>query len=295
MGINLKHSTDHSENHTMYVKSKNVEALPGDDTNDIIEQLIASFLENYEDPVLESRNGSGYSYDSVEMLDIHFHKIEIKRGSSYTDSPEWLKNKGATINPRNTKDNRSFMYALTIALNHKEIGRDPQRISKLIPFILKYNRDGIDFPAGQKEWKTFERNNKDIALNILSVPYNKEKVEIQYTSKHTKSKNHVTLLMITEYECNWHYLALKSIPTDDGYMYPLKSIKRLLRGQSSKHDGDFYCMNYLHSFRSKNALKNHERLCNDHDYCEIIMPQKDKNILKYYSGTKSLKWHTQYI
>ena len=74
MGINLKHTTDQSKNHTMYVK-KNVEALPGDDTNDIIEQLIASFLENYEDPMLESRNGSGYSFDSVEMFDIHFHKI----------------------------------------------------------------------------------------------------------------------------------------------------------------------------------------------------------------------------
>ena len=121
MGINLKHSTDQSKNHTMYVKKKNFEALPGDDTNDIIEQLIASFLENYEDPVLESRNGSGYSYDSVEMLDIHFHKIEIKRGSSYTDSPEWLKNKGATINPKNTKDNRCFMYALTIHLTIKKL------------------------------------------------------------------------------------------------------------------------------------------------------------------------------
>ena len=118
------------------------------------------------------RNGSGYSFDSVEMLGIHFHKIEVKRGSSYIESPEWLKNKVATINPKNTKDNRCFLYAITIALNHEEIGKDPQRISKLIPHIHKYNWDGIDFPAGKNEWKTFERNNKDIALNILSVLYN---------------------------------------------------------------------------------------------------------------------------
>ena len=169
IGINLKH-LDSSKNYTTYIKSKNVEALPGDDTNNITSELLDSLYENYDD--LVPRNGSGYSFDSVEMLGIHFHKIEVKRGSSYIESPEWLKNKGATINPKNTKDNRCLLYAITIALNHEEIGKDPQRISKLIPHIHKYNWDDIDFPAGKNEWKTFERNNKDIALNILSVPYN---------------------------------------------------------------------------------------------------------------------------
>ena len=102
--------------------------------------------------------------------------------------------------------------------------------------------------------------------------------------------------MITDNKCNWHYLALKNILTDDGYMYPLKSIKRLLRGQSSKHDGDHYCMNCLHSFRTKKALKNHERLCDDHDYCKIIMPEEGKNTLKYHYGTKSLQMeHAMYL
>ena len=102
--------------------------------------------------------------------------------------------------------------------------------------------------------------------------------------------------MITDNKCNWHYLALKNILTDDGYMYPLKSIKRLLRSQSSKHDGDHYCMNCLHSFRTKKALKNHERLCDDHDYRKIIMSEEGKNTLKYHYGTKSLKMeHAMYL
>ena len=102
--------------------------------------------------------------------------------------------------------------------------------------------------------------------------------------------------MITDNKCNWHYLALKNILTDDGYMYPLKSIKRLLRDQSSKHDGDHYCMNCLHSFRTKKALKNHERLCDDHDYRKIIMSEEGKNTLKYHYGTKSLKMeHAMYL
>ena len=38
-----------------------------------------------------------------------------------------------------------------------------------------------------------------------------------------------------------------------------------------------------------NAIKKHERLCNNHDYCQLIMPSKNKNILKYNHEEKSLK------
>ena len=46
-------------------------------------------------------------------------------------SSDWLKNKGATINPKN-KDNECFKYAIIAALHHQEIQRNPQRISKNI-------------------------------------------------------------------------------------------------------------------------------------------------------------------
>ena len=45
----------------------------------------------------------------------------------------------------------------------------------------------------------------------------------------------------------------------------------------------------MHSFRTDNALKEHERLCNNHDYWEPIMPSKDKNIVKYNHAEKSLE------
>ena len=203
--------------------------------NDITKQLTDSFYENDEEEMLKLTNGSGYEYDSVEVLGIHFHIIDLRRGSSYIKSPDWTKNKGATINPKNTKDNRCFLYAVVAALNHKNITHNPERINNLIPFISEYNWDGIDFAAGKKEWKAFERNNKDIALNILSVPYNKEDIVIQYRSKYNgERKNQVTLLMITDNKNTHHYLALKSIPTDNGYMKPTKRISKLFRNILSK-------------------------------------------------------------
>ena len=51
--------------------------------------------------------------------------------------------------------------------------KDTQRISKLKPYINKYNWKGIEFPAGSKEWQKFEQNNKTIALNILYVKQKK--------------------------------------------------------------------------------------------------------------------------
>ena len=63
------------------------------------------------------------------------------------------------------------------------------------------------------------------------------------------------------------------------------------RGTTSNHHGDFYCLNCFHSYRTLNKLKKHERVCNNHDYCHVDMPEEDKNILKYHHGDKSLEFH----
>ena len=55
----------------------------------------------------------------------------------------------------------------------------------------------------------------------------------------------------------------------------------LFRGTTSKHNGDFYCLNWFSSIRTENALKNHENVCRDHDYCQIQMRNEENNILKY--------------
>ena len=95
--------------------------------------------------------------------------------------------------------------------------------------------------------------------------------------------------MITNEEGNWHYLALKSIPTENEYIQPIKSFSRLMHGICSKHNGDFYCYHCQNSYRTDNALKKHEKLCLDHDYCEIILPDEEDKFIKYETGSKTLK------
>ena len=136
----------------------------------------------------------------------------------------------------------------------------------LSPLLISINGEGIESSAGIKDWNKFERNNKTIVYNILFIPHNTKTINLAYKSKYNrKRENQVVLLMITNGK-KWHYIALKSEPTDDGFNRPTKSLPKLFRGITSNHDGDFYCLNCLHSFRTDNALKKHERLCENNDY-----------------------------
>ena len=67
------------------------------------------------------------------------YKINLNCGGSYIKSPDWIKNKKATINFINKKDNKYFQYVVTVVLSYEEIKKDPQKITKFKPFINKYN------------------------------------------------------------------------------------------------------------------------------------------------------------
>ena len=97
-----------------------------------------------------------------------------------------------------------------------------------------------------------------------------------YVSKqNSKCQKQVILLMILNEE-GWHYLAVKKL---SGFLRTIKS----------KYDGDFYCLNCLHSFRTKNKLKSHKQLCENKDFCNVVMPSVDTKILEFNQYYKSDK------
>ena len=77
----------------------------------------------------------------------------------------WLRSKKEAI----INGNNCFQNALNDALNYQNIEKDPRRISKIKPYISKYNWEGTEFLAGSKDQKKFEQNNKTIVLNMLFV------------------------------------------------------------------------------------------------------------------------------
>ena len=115
------------------------------------------------------------------------------------NSSGWLKaNKQAIINNNDTDNDNDFEDALDDGLNYQTIEKVLERISKLKHYINKYNWEGINVPAGSKEWQKFEKNNNTIALNVLYIPRNTETISAAYRSEYNnKRKKQVILLMIT--------------------------------------------------------------------------------------------------
>ena len=64
------------------------------------------------------------------------------------------------------------------------------------------------------------------------------------------------------------------------------NLSALLAKKSSNHDGDFYCLNCFNSYTTKNKLKQHEEICNNHDSCHVEMPKCFEEISKYNPGKK---------
>ena len=117
-------------------------------------------------------------------------------------------------------------------------------------------------------------NNLTIALNILNAK--KEKVYLVYVSKHNSNGEKQVILLMIPNGKRWHYLAVKILPA-------------FLRGIMSKHLGDFYCLNCLHSFATESKLESHIKVYENIDFCNVVMASEDAKILKFNQYQKSDK------
>ena len=117
LSLQLSFVSPINEETDTHSKSDNVEIMRGRSTNDILNKLIESFKQRYQEGLETRMRDSSYVFNYVKLLEYHFHKISISRGSSYIPILEWIANKKCTINSKNTKDNRCCSYAIVIALN----------------------------------------------------------------------------------------------------------------------------------------------------------------------------------
>ena len=122
----------------------------GSDTEDVIDTLFNTILQRFQQAQETSNDkGSEFIPESVELL-YSFQKIDIKIAESYIVSPDWIVNKGATINPKNEKDNKCFQWSIILGLTYNKIKE------KDLKKILKFNRVDTDFSLYCKNWEKFE-------------------------------------------------------------------------------------------------------------------------------------------
>ena len=89
--------------HEMYRTSKNIIILTAHEKDEIVEELFGSLLQKYHCALGNTQEGYNYVFDSIDALYYKLRKTSLHRQGSYIDSPEWLENKKATINPKKIK------------------------------------------------------------------------------------------------------------------------------------------------------------------------------------------------
>ena len=72
--------------------------------------------------------------------------------------------------------------------------------------------------------------------------------------------------MITDGE-KWYYTAVTRL-------------SGLLRGVTGNNNDDFYCLNCFHSYRTKNKLEARKKIYENHDHCDIEIPNEYNKIIK---------------
>ena len=167
------------ETRTMHPKTKQAYFYMGSDTENVIDTLFNTLLQNFQ-RIQETSNerGSEFIPDIVELLEYELHKIDITRAESYIITPDWIAN----------------------IIKEKELKK-----------LLKFKRIDTDFSSHQRYWENFEQENNSVAINVLFVSHNSEEIKLTYGSNYNKRKNQVILLMINDEFNNYYYFAIKNL------------------------------------------------------------------------------------
>ncbi|XP_022799901.1 uncharacterized protein LOC111337802 [Stylophora pistillata] len=224
------------------------------DREEIYNRSIVKMMENM---AKWTRNGSGWTLDSIAGLDLHTIEYKPLKGSSYIKLDPCLAKKKAIVNMKN-EDNECFKWCVTRALN--PVKKDQERITKILKEQAKKLKwDGIKFPMEVKDIHRFETLNPGIAVNVFEYEGELNPLRV---SKIEKINTHIDLLLIAEGEKK-HYCLIKSM-------------SRLVSSQLSKNEHKkFICRRCLNYFGSQKLLDEHDELCRDHEAVREKMPEPD--------------------
>ena len=233
-------------------------------------EIATSMIEHMTQQIENSAlRDSKFVFDGVIRMDIDFHRLNFTRGSSYLPLSKWLASKKAIINPQNS-DLECFKWAVIAAMKWKDIGKDPQRISKLRKYEDEFDWSEIEFPVSTKDITEFESKNR-ITINVLAIESNK----IYICRKGNEYSRVANLMLITN--------------NDDKYYVAIKSLSRLLSSSNDKKKkSPHFCTNCLQGFTKRCSRDEHCKYCRSNEAVRIEMPNSNP-IVKYSDGQYQFK------
>ena len=91
IAINFISSKDVEEEFLMHSTSNNIKLTSCSDVNEVINELFPSLRSRYQDNLEKSMRGSDFIFYSVQRMHCKCYQVNFERGSSYLDSPGWIK------------------------------------------------------------------------------------------------------------------------------------------------------------------------------------------------------------
>ena len=125
----------------------------------------------------------------------------------------------------------------------------------------------------------------DEAVEVIKELFDSLKNRYQNNFKSMKGSQ-----LVFDYVHLLYYKCYKINPNHgESYIDSPDQIKKKLNTITSKHHGDFYCLNCLHSFATEKQLEPHKKVCENKDFCNVIMPSKDTKMLDFNQYQRSDK------
>jgi len=223
-----------------------------------------------------TQNGSGWSVQHIQKLDIYTNKYKALQGNTHCKLPPELASKHAIINVKN-KDAKCFFWSILAAVT--KVGKDAQRLSKYQKFDnakelqqLGLDFSGITYPAYVDEITTFENQNTHIGINVLGYG-ERGLFPLHSTRNRGENVTIINLLLLRPIDKPWHYCWIKDLA------------KFLFTTTKYEHR-KFICNYCLCAFNNDKRLKEHQEFCTE-GHQRVKMP--DEPILKFKNHHRKVR------
>ena len=223
-----------------------------------VDKLIDKFInENIEQQENYLEKGSGWYFKEVVQFEIHTSEFNPSKGSSYIPLPDWITNKKAIVNIKNS-DEKCFMWSILRYLHPKE--RVNERISDLKKYENELITKGIIFPMSLKDISKFERLNPSIpGINVFSVDEHNVFYPLRMAEK--DCINTIDLFLYEEDGVS-HYTLIKNF-------------HRMFRSPKISGKGKLHiCKRCFSHFTKPELLQKHIKYCSTNGVVSVRMPEK---------------------
>lgn len=219
-------------------------------TPSVVREALNELTEKAE---IADRQGSGRIL-FIDSIKVKSFKFDPKKGGTYCELPQKIKNTQACINPQNGKDNQCMKWAILAGLFPKT--KNANRISQYSKEEHLVNFTDIDFPVSSDQFDQIEQQN-DFSFHVFECDNDGNLIHpYLYVSQCVdKKKKHVNLLLY-----NGHFCLIKKLDT-------------FLKSASNEEHYNYNCSKCLACFANKPSFDKHVKTdCGS--ISDIQMPTK---------------------